>query len=94
MLNEKDIENLASLSRIELTSDEKVSLATDLENILAYVSELDEVSVGAVEENETALVRNVMRADEPVSPIAKTQDIIAEMPKSKDGYLVVKKILN
>jgi len=94
MISKKDISDLASLSRIRLTSTEEESLATDLENILAYVSELESAEVGDGSENETALVRNVLREDQTAEPLSTPGEILGQMPKVKDDFLVVKKILN
>lgn len=94
MIKKTDIQALADLSRISVSEEEQESLAGDLENILAYVSELKEAEVGDGSENETALVRNVMRADEPTEDISTPEDILNEAPKTKNGFVVVKKILN
>ena len=99
MIERKDIDTLAELSRLELSEDEKNSLQKDLEGILAYVGELKKAGnpsseALAKEESDTALVRNVMRADEVAhEPGAFTDDLLAAAPRSKDGYVVVKKIL-
>ncbi|MDP3975065.1 MAG: Asp-tRNA(Asn)/Glu-tRNA(Gln) amidotransferase subunit GatC [Candidatus Jorgensenbacteria bacterium] len=48
MLKEKDLENLAELARIRLTKAEGKKLLGDLEKILAYVKELDEVPTDGI----------------------------------------------
>jgi len=62
MLEKKDIEKLANLSRIEVEEGEKEILLKDLESVLGYVSEIKEVVMGDVEP-EAGLLRNVMRED-------------------------------
>lgn len=94
MIERKDIDTLAELSRLELSEDEKNGFLKDLEGILAYVGELKKVGGELPVEQDTALVRNVMRADEASHEAGIfTADILAEAPKTKDGYVVVKKIL-
>lgn len=99
MIERKDIDTLAELSRLEIAEDEKVSLQKDLEGILAYVSDLKKVTANlagetSVAENDTALVRNAMREDtNPYESGAFSSELLAEMPETKDGYNKVKKIL-
>lgn len=100
MIELADIETLAELSRLELAEDEKVGLQKDLGNILAYVEELKKAKpaesalAGGWEDGDTALVRNVMRPDtDAYKPATFTDDLLAAAPETKDGYVVVKKIL-
>ena len=63
----KDIENLAELSKIELSDTENKTLLKDLDGILAYVKQIGEVKVpdSAIEYTNT----NVWREDEIKSPV-------------------------
>lgn len=93
MLTRDDIENLATLSRIDLAEEEKDELLAELEAILGYISEISEVIAGEVEPQAGEL-RNVMREDtDPHEPGIHTQDILDDAPDSEDGYLKVKQIL-
>lgn len=82
MLSEKDLENLAELSRIRLAKTEEKKLLGDLEKILAYVAELNEVSTDGIPsmaglrlaeagyghaEAGGAIAVNKMRSDDPAS---------------------------
>ncbi|MDD5040078.1 MAG: Asp-tRNA(Asn)/Glu-tRNA(Gln) amidotransferase subunit GatC [Patescibacteria group bacterium] len=49
-LNERDIEKLASLARIELTDLEKELFADQISSILDYVKEIQEVDTSSVSE--------------------------------------------
>ena len=94
MIERKDIDTLAELSRLELSEDEKNGFLKDLEGILAYVGDLKKVGGELPVEQDTALVRNVMRADEVShEPGVFTDDLLKAAPRNKDGYVVVKKIL-
>ncbi len=91
-----DVHNLAKLARIGVSGAEAKKLEGDLESILGYVSELEAVDVKAEESGalpEGAL-RNVLREDaDPYPSGAFTEAILAEAPKTEEGYLVVKQIL-
>ncbi len=90
-MNIGDVENLAELARLELSSEEKEGLLHDMEGILAYVKQIEEVKVEDIKHEPE--VRNIWREDEPVIRDFSTEAIIEQFPDSKDGFLKVKKIL-
>ena len=92
MLTPQDVQNLAELSRLSLPDEEKAGLLKDMESILGYISELQQVPTGKVE--DVYMSSNVMRADErPHEPGLHTGDLLAEMPQREGDYLKVKQIL-
>ena len=95
-MKDDDIKHLANLAKIELTDEEISMYVKDIPDILKFVDQLQEVDVeddnGKV---ESALVRNVFREDEnPHESGLYTEDLLKEAPKSRDGYVEVKKVLN
>ena len=94
MLEIKDIEKLAKLARIELTQTEKEKLLKEVDPILGYVTQLKEVVASVGEKKKAGELRNVMREDaNPYETGINTEEIVSDMPESKDNYLKVKKIL-
>lgn len=80
-----DIEKLALLARIKLTSKEKEKLQKEFGAILEYVSKLKEVDVSGINEAEAGKImdlENVTREDEN-----------AHEPMMKSGYIKVKHVL-
>ena len=96
MIDSKEMDKLAELSRVEMTSEEKKEIQKDLESILGYVSEVQEVTTdldGSPEERLDAL-HNVMREDNNVNKEGTyTDKIVESAPKSENNYIKVKKIL-
>ncbi len=91
-MNASDIEKLASLSRLKLSVEEKEMLARDMDSILSYVSELPDMA--APESRPKPPLRNVLRDDgEPHATGMHTEALLAEAPKSEEGYVSVKPIL-
>ena len=95
-INKKELEHLAELSRIELKEGEEDSLLKDLEEILSYFKELQELNTDNVEPMTGGTNnRSVLRDDE----IGKTDDTgkaclpvgmgPEQFPDKKDGYLKV-----
>ncbi len=87
----KDVENLAELARIELTEAEKIELLSDMDSILGYVKQIEEMKIEDVESEYR--VHNVWREDK-IETRDFSKEIIAEQfPDKQDGFLKVKKIL-
>jgi len=94
MLEIKDIEKLAKLARIELTTEEKENLLKEVDPILGYVTQLKEVVSSVGETKKAGELRNVTREDtNPNETESNTEILVADMPESQGNYLKVKKIL-
>lgn len=95
MVEKKDIEHLAELARITLDPDEITSLQTEIESILGYVGEVKHLTTDSVDTKVVGPRHNVFREDEVTNqPESYTKVLLDEAPETKDGYVVVKKILN
>ncbi|MEK7459525.1 MAG: Asp-tRNA(Asn)/Glu-tRNA(Gln) amidotransferase subunit GatC [Patescibacteria group bacterium] len=96
----EDVENLAELAKLELTDNEKEKILKDMEGILSYVKQIEEVNLpieaGARDIEQEYLNRNVWRED-----VVRSEDadmflydlIIKQFPDSQNGFVKVKKIL-
>ncbi len=96
MISKHDIQKLAALSRIKLTSEEEASVAGDMENILGYVQQIQDVSAQhtGTHVRDTNAPHNVLRADEePHQSGAYTEALLAATPARHGNYVKVKKIL-
>lgn len=91
-MNIKDVENLAELAKLELSQAEKESMLHDMEGILGYVKQIEEVEVGDVQASNPHY--NSWREDLPAEAKNFSPELITkQFPASKDGFLKVKKIL-
>lgn len=90
----KEVEHLATLARIAVSDEEKKILQHDLEEILAYVSQVKEAGGERGERKEHGELRNVMRDDrDPHSPGFFTEVVLSAAPAREDDRILVKKIL-
>ena len=91
MIPKKDVETLATLSRIELSEEEKDRLIGEFSAILDYVSELGEASLSTEQVGE---VHNVFREDEnPHLAGAYTEVLLSSAHEREGNHVVVKKIM-
>ncbi len=88
-----EIEKVASLSRIELTTEEKSTFRSQLTDILDYMKKLDELNTNDVQPMAYATsLKNVFREDRVESSYAR-QEILKLSPSNSNGFFKVPKVL-
>ncbi|MCX6755367.1 MAG: Asp-tRNA(Asn)/Glu-tRNA(Gln) amidotransferase subunit GatC [Candidatus Nomurabacteria bacterium] len=88
----KDVENLAEMSKIELTDAEKQQILKDMDGILGYVKQVEEVQVPDTKMEYAH--RNIWREDDSERGAEFSADLIKGQFPDKDGdYIKVKKVL-
>ena len=89
-----DVEKIAKLARLKLSTDEIQRLTGELGQILEYVEILNEVDTTDVQPMAHAVEQsNVFRADE-VRPSLDRAAALQNAPKSNGEFFVVPKILD
>lgn len=92
MIEKDDIQKLATLARIEVSTEEAGVYQKDISNILEYIGQIESVSVD--ENREVGDVRNVMREDgDVIEPGTYTENILSQAPQREGDSIAVKKIL-
>ncbi len=92
MVTTDDIKHLAALSRLELSEGEIQTLTSQVDSILGYVGQIQNIS-GDIQREVPAL-HNVMREDVPTNtPGEYTEGILNNAPAREGNYFKVKKIL-
>ena len=86
-----DVKKVARLSRIAVADERLEALAGELNGILGWIEQLNEVDVEGVEPM-TSVVESVltMRTD-TVTDGDKADQVLANAPKAEDGFFVVPK---
>ncbi|MDO8493445.1 MAG: Asp-tRNA(Asn)/Glu-tRNA(Gln) amidotransferase subunit GatC [bacterium] len=93
MIDRETVEKLAKLTRVEISEEEKDSMVADLEAILGYVSELSSSDTSSVVDTLDTH-RNIFREDEGAEePGIHTAKILADAPRTEDGYILVKQVI-
>lgn len=88
----QDLNNLSRLARIDIKEEEKQKMLIDMQAILSYISEINEISGDVVRGEEDMF--NVVREDVITNETgSSTQAILANAPKVKDGYVEVEQVL-
>ncbi len=95
MISKKDIRALSELARIDIKKEEEQRLTKDIESILDFVSQIQEVQTNVKGDKEKlGVIKNTMREDgNPHRSGKYTEEILDEAPHKHKGFVKVKKIL-
>lgn len=93
-ISRDDVLKLAQLSSLQLAEDEVDGLRTDIERILAYVEQLDELDTEGVEPAlQVTGLTNVMREDKVEDSSVTRESLLELAPEQLDDHIKVKKVL-
>jgi aspartyl-tRNA(Asn)/glutamyl-tRNA(Gln) amidotransferase subunit C len=88
-----DVRKVAKLARLNLPDDKIATYTGQLESILGYVSQLEQVDTTGVPETTRAVeVTNVTRQD-GVDPTPIREEILNQAPQREGDFFRVPKIL-
>jgi len=88
-----DVRYVADLVRLRLSDAEIAELQPQLDHVLEYIAQLNEVNVDGIEPTAHAsAVYNVFRADVPRDTFTQEQ-ATANAPHSGSGLFIVPKVL-
>ncbi len=88
-----EVEKIAQLAKLKFSEDEKVKLQKDMNQVLGYIEQLNELDLTDVEPleniNET---ENIMRGDE-VKPWLSTEEALKNAPSKTQKFFKVPKVI-
>lgn len=91
-VDEKLVKEIASLARLDLTSEETEMFVSQFKDILDYVSILNEVDTENVPPAYLSTShQSVMREDE-IEESVPTGELLSNAPQSKDEYIVIPRV--
>ena len=87
------VRHIAKLARIAVTEAEVAALAPELNNILGWVEQLQEVDVDGVEPM-TAVIPNRLRLrDDEVTDGGIRDEVLKNAPVAEHGFFAVPKVI-
>lgn len=93
-IKREDILHLANLSSFSLEESELAPLESDLNNIVEYISQLDELNTDGVEPTYQIFeMENIWRPDEILPQEADREQLLALAPASLQQQIKVPKVL-
>ena len=89
----KTVRKVARLARIAVPEERLEPLAKELNGILAWIEQLNEVNVDGVEPMTTPVKMSLPMREDVVSDGGIRDKVLANAPKSEDGFFVVPKVV-
>ena len=92
-LTSDEVRHIAALARVAMTDDEIERMRDQLSNILGHFDVLQQVdTTGAEPTGHAAGLETVMR-DDIADASSPRDDILANAPRSEDGFIRVRAVL-
>ena len=93
-VSKKDVDYIKELARLRVSEEEAEGLVKDLNSILKYVDQLNEVDTDAVEMLVNPLyIENVSREDVVESSLT-SEDFLMNAPERVEDYLKVPSVID
>jgi aspartyl-tRNA(Asn)/glutamyl-tRNA(Gln) amidotransferase subunit C len=87
------VRRIARLARIAVTDDEVPHLQGELNAILGFVEQLDEVDVDGVEAMTSVTPMVMKKRQDVVSDGNDAERVLKNAPAREDGYFIVPKVV-
>ncbi len=89
----KTVKHIAHLARLRVPEDQIDRVAGDLNKILAWVEQLDEVDVTGIEPLTSVNDLSLRLRDDIITDGAKAQEILANAPERTADFFTVPKVV-
>ena len=87
------VARIARLARINVPEDRQEQLVGELNGILEWIAELDEVDTGAVEPLASVTGHGLPRRSDEVTDGNRVDEVLANVPETAGGFFVVPKVV-
>ena len=87
------VARIARLARINVPQDRQEQLVGELNGILDWIAELDEVDTGAVEPLASVTGHGLPRRSDEVTDGNRVDEVLANVPETAGGFFVVPKVV-
>ncbi|KHE72913.1 Asp-tRNA(Asn)/Glu-tRNA(Gln) amidotransferase subunit GatC [Halobacillus sp. BBL2006] len=92
-ISKDEVKHVANLARLAITEEEADMFTKQLDDIITYAEQLNELDTEGVEPTTHVLdLKNVLRKDEPKRWISK-EDALKNAPDQQDGQFKVPSVL-
>ncbi len=87
------VKRVARLARIAVSEEESERMRDQLNGILGFVAQLDEVDVTGVEPMTSVVEMTMKKRQDVVTEGNRVADIVANAPLTEDGFFMVPKVV-
>ncbi|MCC0038518.1 MAG: Asp-tRNA(Asn)/Glu-tRNA(Gln) amidotransferase subunit GatC [Brucellaceae bacterium] len=87
------VKRVAHLARIAVTDEDAERMTGELNAILGFVEQLNEVDVDGVEPMTSVIPMEMRKRQDGVGDGSKAEDIVANAPMTEDNLFLVPKVV-
>ena len=91
-VDEKLVQEIASLARLDLTNEETKMFVSQFKDILEYVSILNEVDTENVPPAYLSSANQSVTREDEIEESVPTKDFLSNVPQSKDDYVLIPRV--
>ena len=88
-----DVRKVARLSRIAVAEDKLETLAEELSGIMGWIEQLNEVDIDGVAPMTSVVAATLPMREDVVTDGGIQEQVLANAPKSDEGFFVVPKAI-
>ena len=92
-LDKATVANIARLARIRVPEEDMDRLAEELSHILGWIEQLDEVDTEGTRPMSSVVEMALKMREDRVTDGGYSQDVLANAPRSADGFYTVPKVI-
>ncbi|MEP1932912.1 MAG: Asp-tRNA(Asn)/Glu-tRNA(Gln) amidotransferase subunit GatC [Roseibium sp.] len=87
------VKRVAHLARIKVSEEDATRMTGELNTILGFVEQLDEVNIDGVEPMTSVVEQTMKKRADGVTDGNKSNDITKNAPASEDNFFMVPKVV-
>ena len=92
-VNKDTVKKIGRLARLHIPEEQQEKIAAELNTILNWIEELNEVNTTGVQPLSSVTAHPLPQRDDVVSDGDKVDDILANAPEQASGFFVVPKVV-
>ena len=92
-MDKKTVANIAHLSRLKLNNENEDRITSDLENIIKFVDQLDDVNVENIAPLTSPLEKTAKTRSDEVTAKNRKDVFLERAPKSNEDYFLVPRVV-
>ncbi|TVQ81737.1 MAG: Asp-tRNA(Asn)/Glu-tRNA(Gln) amidotransferase subunit GatC [Micavibrio sp.] len=92
-IDTQTVEKIARLARIKVTEDEKAKFATELDGIMQWIEQLQDVDTDGVEPLTSVVDMTLHMREDAVTDGDIQEKVLANAPETAEGFFVVPKVV-
>ncbi len=88
-----NVDNVAALAKLDLTDEEKTSMESEMQDIIAFANQLNQVDTTGIPITAHVMpIENVFRQDVPNTVLTR-EELLKNTPQKQGGYIYVPQIV-